>query len=194
MKNKNQKKIILESAKKLFSKFGIQKTTMQDIATDAKLGKSTLYYYFKNKEEIYENAFMEELSEIKSKILCEINKKSDPIEKLKCFIISRLNCLSDFAIYWTVQLENYLSCSSLFKKLKNKAMEMDNKIIRKILMEGAKKGIFNSKDMEVAIFFLNKAIIGLQTVGIAEMNIKKEAEGIINLILYGLIKNEFRLQ
>jgi len=194
MKNKRQRKIILESARKLFAKFGIQKTSMQDIASNAKLGKSTLYYYFKSKEEIYENAFMEELSEIKSKILCEINKENDPIEKLKCFIISRLNCLSDFAIYWSVQLENYLSCSSLFKRLKDKAMEMDNKIIRKILMEGSRKGVFKSKDIEAALFFLNKAIIGLQMVGITEMNIKKEAEGIINLILYGLINKEFKMQ
>lgn len=188
MKYKNHKKIILESAKKLFSKFGIQKTTMQDIAKESKLGKSTLYYYFKSKEEIYEKAFMNELSELKSKILKEIDKKEDPVEKLKCFINSRLNCLSEFTIYWAVQLENHVSCSSLIKKLKNKAMQLDNNIIKKILIEGVKKGIFSSKDLESAIFFLNKTLLGLQTIGIYEVNLEKETEGIINLIINGLLK------
>ena len=54
MLNKDEiiKAKILEGADKLFQKYGLGKTTMEDIAKDAGKGKSTLYYYFKSKEEI----------------------------------------------------------------------------------------------------------------------------------------------
>lgn len=43
---------IAEIAKKLFLKYGYEKTLMNDIAKEADMSKSTLYVYFKSKEEI----------------------------------------------------------------------------------------------------------------------------------------------
>ena len=43
---------ILRAAEALFQKWGLKKTTMEDIAKEAGKGKSTLYYYFKSKAEI----------------------------------------------------------------------------------------------------------------------------------------------
>lgn len=44
---------ILETAKKLFHENGLNQTTMDDIAKYADYSKSTIYVYFKSKEEIY---------------------------------------------------------------------------------------------------------------------------------------------
>jgi AcrR family transcriptional regulator len=44
---------IMTAAKRLFSQKGFTSTTMQDIADEAKLGRRTLYLYFKTKEEIF---------------------------------------------------------------------------------------------------------------------------------------------
>jgi AcrR family transcriptional regulator len=43
---------IINSAKKLMQQYGLKKTTMDDIAKAAVKSKSTLYYYFKDKEDI----------------------------------------------------------------------------------------------------------------------------------------------
>ena len=45
---------ILATAKKLFAQHGLKKTTMEDIANALGKGKSTLYYYFPGKTEIFE--------------------------------------------------------------------------------------------------------------------------------------------
>lgn len=42
------KEKILTGADMLFQKYGLTKTTMEDIAREAGKGKSTLYYYFKS--------------------------------------------------------------------------------------------------------------------------------------------------
>jgi AcrR family transcriptional regulator len=44
---------ILVAAKKLFSRKGFNKATMQDIAAEAELSPGTLYSYFKNKDELF---------------------------------------------------------------------------------------------------------------------------------------------
>ncbi|PZR32764.1 MAG: hypothetical protein DI538_19000 [Azospira oryzae] len=44
---------IINSAKKLMQQYGLKKTTMDDIAKAAVKSKSTLYYYFKDKEDIF---------------------------------------------------------------------------------------------------------------------------------------------
>jgi AcrR family transcriptional regulator len=44
---------ILVAAKKLFSRKGFNKATMEDIAAEAELSPGTLYSYFKNKDELF---------------------------------------------------------------------------------------------------------------------------------------------
>ena len=53
-KDKNVRDEIVLSAQKLFQQFGLKKTTMDEIVADCEKAKSTLYHYFKSKEEVYE--------------------------------------------------------------------------------------------------------------------------------------------
>ena len=80
MKDDLVKEHIINSSVAVFKKLGFDKVTMDDIAKAANKGRSTLYYYFKNKHEVFEQvAEMEYLSIIepaKAKI-----KKSNNIEE-----------------------------------------------------------------------------------------------------------------
>jgi len=58
-KKAKTKKAILDAAVTLFSQKGYEETSIQDLATKAGIGKSTVYTYFKAKEEIF-LAFCEE--------------------------------------------------------------------------------------------------------------------------------------
>ena len=44
---------IISSAEKVFFEKGLQTATMDEIAERAELGKSTLYLYYKSKEDLY---------------------------------------------------------------------------------------------------------------------------------------------
>jgi AcrR family transcriptional regulator len=68
-KAKQQQKII-HSAIKIFSKKGYTKTTIEDIAKNAKIAKGLVYYYFKTKEEIY----LESLNSIRSQMKAYVDK------------------------------------------------------------------------------------------------------------------------
>ncbi|WP_256441221.1 TetR/AcrR family transcriptional regulator [Chitinophaga sp. HK235] len=54
MAEQDQKRtLILEAALKRFKRFGLSKTTMEEIARDLEISKGSLYYYFSDKESIY---------------------------------------------------------------------------------------------------------------------------------------------
>ena len=44
---------VLDAAQKRFARFGLSKTTMNDIADDLGVSKASLYYYFPDKESIF---------------------------------------------------------------------------------------------------------------------------------------------
>ena len=44
---------LVDVARQLFAKKGMENTTMNDIAMASGKGRRTLYTYFKNKEEVY---------------------------------------------------------------------------------------------------------------------------------------------
>jgi TetR/AcrR family transcriptional regulator len=48
---------ILDAAKKIFILNGLDGTTMQQIANEAKINKSLLHYYFRSKEKLFESVF-----------------------------------------------------------------------------------------------------------------------------------------
>ena len=61
MKEIEVKSLIVESATKYFSKFGFYKTTMDEIAKHIHKAKGVLYYYFKSKEELFNEVLKQEL-------------------------------------------------------------------------------------------------------------------------------------
>lgn len=52
----NMKARILETAISLFSHYSFGKTSVDDIAREARISKGTVYYYFRNKEELFLSA------------------------------------------------------------------------------------------------------------------------------------------
>lgn len=59
---------ILTAAADLFSSKGVDKTTMDDIATYADYSKSTIYVYFKSKEDIYNSILERRYAELISDV------------------------------------------------------------------------------------------------------------------------------
>jgi AcrR family transcriptional regulator len=68
---------ILETSKQLFLEKGIEKTTMDDIAKQADCSKSTIYVYFKSKDEIFNNIVHEYMVLLKEGIEESIHSFSD---------------------------------------------------------------------------------------------------------------------
>ncbi|MDZ5472205.1 TetR/AcrR family transcriptional regulator [Bacillus sp. 31A1R] len=65
----DRRQLIVEAATKSFSLFGYKATTMDQVAKTANVGKGTIYTFFKNKEELFD--------EIISKLILEMKVAAD---------------------------------------------------------------------------------------------------------------------
>jgi AcrR family transcriptional regulator len=68
MKIDETKDIIVSVANKLFSRFGFQKTSMDEIAKMARKAKGSLYYHFASKEELFKEVVSREMSVLKNQL------------------------------------------------------------------------------------------------------------------------------
>ncbi len=68
---------ILGAAKALFEEKGVAQTTVDDIAKKADYSKSTIYVYFKSKEEIYYNIVRESMEMLKNRFQSAIAAHRD---------------------------------------------------------------------------------------------------------------------
>ena len=79
--------VILEAASKIFIKHGYNKTFMEDIAQEAKIGKGTIYHYFHSKEDIFVAILRREHEDVISKTKEKIEQAETFGEKFKIFLV-----------------------------------------------------------------------------------------------------------
>ena len=73
----NKKDIILKNALEIFNENGYVGTSINDVAKKSGIAKSTIFHYFENKEDLFNQVF------VKSKIA--FSKTNNHIEELKFF-------------------------------------------------------------------------------------------------------------
>ncbi len=87
------KQKIIAVAGKIFDTYGFRKTTMDDIAEGIKKRKSSIYYYFKSKEEIFQSVVLQEARVFRRNIIKAIEQEESPRNKLKAYVITRMNII-----------------------------------------------------------------------------------------------------
>lgn len=92
MANRTREKLI-DVARHLFARKGIENTTMVDIANASDKGRRTVYTYFKSKKAIYEAVIEQESEKMVERLRMVYALDLPPIEKLHQFIVIRFEIL-----------------------------------------------------------------------------------------------------
>ena len=82
---------LVDVARQLFAKMGVENTTMNDIALASKKGRRTLYTYFKSKDEIYLAVVESELDILSDMMKRVADKDISPDKKIIEMIYTRLD-------------------------------------------------------------------------------------------------------
>ena len=81
------KEEILDEARRLFQQYGLKKTTMDDIALASGKAKSTLYYYFKNKDEVIDSVINYEIVNLRQYVKKAVDKQENMHNKIKTYVL-----------------------------------------------------------------------------------------------------------
>lgn len=131
---------ILDKAHTLFAKYGLKRTTMEDIAKAMGKSKSSLYYYFEKKQEIFEEIVLRQLKELQREIATSLHAKGTARDKLKGFVDAWFGAMRRKAeIYEAVKLEAYENVDSM-DRLRAQFELAGLELIRTIVQEGIREG------------------------------------------------------
>lgn len=153
---------LVDVARQLFAKKGVEDTTMNDIAIASKKGRRTLYTYFKSKEEIY-MAVVEAEIEMLYETLHEVAQKDiSPDKKILELIFTHLETTK------TIVYRNGTLRADFFRdiwKVEAERKDFDMKevaLFRKILQEGKDSGVFDIDDVDITASILHFCIKGIE--------------------------------
>ena len=183
---------LIDVARQLFARIGVENTTMNDIATASDKGRRTLYTYFNNKKEIY-NAVIESELDLLSRSLEMVAHKNLPAdEKLLEFISIRLETIKN------VVFRNGTLRADFFRdiwRVENVRKSFDLKEIAfflSILEDGVREGVFEISDTHTMAVVLHHAFKGLEvpyirgTMAGFTSSDKSGTNSIINLLFNGI--------
>ena len=154
--------ILIEVARQLFAKIGIENTTMNDIAVAAHKGRRTLYTYFNNKHEVYQAVVESEMEQMYRSLRSVSNRNLPADQKLLLFFYTRFDAIKNvvsrngtlkadfFRDIWRVQFVR--------KSFDRKEIEILNEILKK----GVEEGTLEMPDTRAIAEILHHALKGLE--------------------------------
>jgi AcrR family transcriptional regulator len=182
---------IISAAASVFSKYGFRKATMDEIALAAHKAKSSLYYYFKSKEEVFKAVVEKEALILRGNLSNTVNALNDPREKLKAYISIRMQSLEELAIYYDAMRNEQLTHFDFISRIRERVYKEEVVMMQNILIDGVARKIFQIEDSELAAIAIVIAIKGLEIPLLATnriQNIDLHLNHLLEILLYGLIK------
>ncbi len=181
---------IIESAKDIFARFGFKKTTVDDIARSIHKAKSSIYYYFGSKEEIFEEVIRREYAYLKDRLRDALAVEDTPEGKLRAYVLTRLRVLLKVSNFYGAITSDYFAYFGLIEKLRKDYVQEEIRVFRGILQEGVQKGDFKIKDTGIAAHTVITVLKGLEYDWALTENanaLEKDVENILDMVLYGII-------
>ena len=188
---------ILQAAKQLFQVYGLHKVTMDDVAKAIGKGRSSLYYYYKSKDEIFDAVMDLEIKEMMAAISHATDQVNSVEEKINAFCTTKLNLLREKkSVYNALEVGMDADAISQLNKTKvihhRLIMKLEGDLLNRILNDAVTKGEINEmhKDKrDVLIFVLLSSLHGLKR----EMRMEDNFDGIeaaartfANMVINGL--------
>ncbi len=155
--NDSQKKqTIKQAARDLFSHFGYAKTSMMDIAKQSNLSKPAIYYYYKNKEALFNEIIIEDADEFLTQIERKLSSVKNVEDRLRKFIFMLYKGLKNYARDFENVPEILCDHSIHGKQIGIKIQDMLNEKLLPVIDSGVKQGIFRSgRTKEVVASIIN---------------------------------------
>ncbi|WML58081.1 TetR/AcrR family transcriptional regulator [Neobacillus sp. PS2-9] len=157
----DRRKMIVEAATKSFSLFGYKATTMDQVAKLANVGKGTIYTFFKNKEELFEEIISTLVKEMIAEAEAVIQPDLPFTEKVHRALYRLLEFRSQHQLMIKlVQEESEMGTIAVSEMLQHVENEIITYLKEKIEVAIA-KGSIPATNIELTSFLLLKMYIAL---------------------------------
>lgn len=188
------KEAILDATDRLLARFGYRKMTVEDIATEAGIGKGSIYLHFSSKEEVVLSHIDRIVDRLRER-LKEIARSDAPAaERLRLMLLTRVLFRFDSIQHYTQSLNDLLAAlrPGLLKR-RAQYFEAEAQIFAEVLVAGREAGELSFDNEHATAHALLQATNGLlpYSLSTTELGAREEVEqraaDVANLMLNGLL-------
>ena len=192
MVNKEEfRKKIINTAGQIFSRYGFRKTTMDEISKALKMGKSSIYYYFPGKEEIFEAVVLNEANILRNELTKAIKSVESPLDKMRNYVFVRMKAFEKLSNYYNAIFDKNLDHFDFVETIRAKYDREELAILRLILYDGARKKVFSVANSEYTALAVQTALKGLEVPLFwkkKDVDIEERLNGILDVLFYGIVR------
>ncbi|MGL4994205.1 MAG: TetR/AcrR family transcriptional regulator [Bacteroidales bacterium] len=153
--------LLIDTARQLFARDGVESTTMNDIAVASNKGRRTLYTYFRDKEEIYLAVIESELKQLVDSLQEVASKKVPADEKLHDYIFTRMDAVKKTVVRNGTLRARFFRDIWKVEQVRRYFDQMEVTTLRKILQEGVDNDIFQVDSVDGIALVLHYSLKGL---------------------------------
>jgi len=178
---------ILRAAKTLFGRYGFRKTSLADVASEARMGKSSIYYYFPSKEDLFRAVVGAEFKTLSARVREAVARESSPEARLRTFVLTRMRVARELASAYAVLHDEYLDGLAFVEQVRQQAFQEEVQTIQAVLEEGIEVGIFDVSNASLTAYGIAVALKGLEYPWLVDSDDAK-LESDLDLLLKLLMK------
>jgi AcrR family transcriptional regulator len=186
-KPEQSRKAILKAAVREFSQEGVSGARTDAIARSAGVNKALLYYYFKDKEALYQAVLDEVFSGVRAAIHNALSQNLPPREKLAGYVCAHFDYIASNPLYPRIVQAEFLRAGRDPSRLERIAKHYFRPVfleLSALLKEGEQSGEFRRVDpihfipsmISVIVFYFNTAPIMKLMTGADPMSPERLAE------------------
>ena len=153
---------LVDLARQLLAKMGVENTTMNDIALASKKGRRTLYTYFKSKEDIYIAVVESELDMLSDMMKRVAEKNISPDEKMIEMIYTRLDAVKEVVFRNGTLRANFFRDIWRVEKVRKRFDAKEILLFKDVLREGVEKGVFRIDDIDMTAELVHYCVKGIE--------------------------------
>ena len=154
--------ILIDVARRLFAKNGLEGTTMNDIAVESNRGRRTLYTYFKSKEEVFYAVIEKEMERMSNRLRLVADKDLDPEDKLVQLVYTHLSLIKEAVVRNGNLRAEFFRNIWLVEKVRKRFDEAEIDILQKIVMQGIRQGKLDVVNIQLSVEIIHYCIKGLE--------------------------------
>ena len=159
--SKTRQKLV-DVARQLFAKNGLENTTMNDIAQSSGKGRRTLYTYFKSKEDIYYAVIECELERLSDKLDEVAAKRIPPQEKIIELIYMHLSMIRETVVRNGNLRAEFFRNIWMVERVRKAYDHEELELFRRVLQEGCDKGRFVIENVSLMADIFHYCIKGME--------------------------------
>jgi AcrR family transcriptional regulator len=182
---------------RLLARYGYKKTTMDDVAREAGIGKGTIYLHFPSKEEVALSSIDRVVDRVQERLRALAASSATAEDRLREMLAARVLMRFDSVQAYSQGLDDlFESLRPAYMARREQYFNAETEIFARVLAEGRRQKLFALSDANSTAHTLLLATNSLLPYSLSpselgeRAEIEKKVARLSSLLLYGLLRRD----